>query len=222
MERYFDESISRVNVQHFSLAAENEFLAAMLAWEQAPVLPIYRWFEPELRPPRPESLGDEDLHKILWDVIRKLYQKRIVLDFTDHLSDRELYCLIFRDILPAREKKIDWPNNYLHWDCTGANCDPEVWLRYYATEEEREDWAETYNQPLAADAAAALSASIAPRAGVGGLSRLVAGRHRVGLSPLPRRLTQKIVQGWSRSRGRGTVREGTGPEVGVRRLAALA
>jgi hypothetical protein len=148
LERYFDESISRVNVQHFSLAAENEFLAAMLAWEQAPVLPIYRWFDPELRPPKPESLGDADLHKILWDVVRKLYQKRIVLDFTDHLTDRELYCLIFRDILPAREKKIDWPNNYLHWDCTGANCDPEVWLRYYATEEEREDWAETYYQPL--------------------------------------------------------------------------
>ena len=57
LERYFDESISRVNVQHFSLAAENDFLAAMLAWEQAPVLPIYRWFEPELRPPRPDALG---------------------------------------------------------------------------------------------------------------------------------------------------------------------
>ena len=148
LERYFDESISRVNVQHFSLAAENDFLAAMLAWEQAPVLPIYRWFEPELRPPRPESLDDANLHKIVWDVVQKLYQKRIVLDFTDHLNDHELYCLIFRDILPAREKKIDWPNNYLHWDCTGANCDPEVWLRYYATEEDREDWAETYNQPL--------------------------------------------------------------------------
>ena len=120
LERYFDESISRVNVQHFSLAAENDFLAAMLAWEQAPVLPIYRWFEPELRPPRPDVLSDENLHKILWDVIRKLYQKRIVLDFTDHLNDRELYCLVFRDILPAREKKIDWPNNYLHWDCTGT------------------------------------------------------------------------------------------------------
>ena len=60
----------------------------MLAWEQAPVLPIYRWFEPEMRPPRPESLGDADLHNILWDVVRKLYQKRIVLDFTDHLTDR--------------------------------------------------------------------------------------------------------------------------------------
>ena len=148
LERYFDESISRVNVQHFSLAAENEFLAAMLAWEQAPVLPIYRWFEPEMRLPRSESLDDESLQKILWDVVRKLYQKRIVLDFTDHLSDRELYNLVFRDILPAREKKIDWPNNYLHWDCSGADGDPDVWLRYYATEEEREDWADMYSQPL--------------------------------------------------------------------------
>ena len=148
LERYFDESISRVNVQHFTLAAENEFLAAMLAWEQAPVLPIYRWFEHELRPPRPESLDDENLHKILWDVVSRLYQKRIVLDFTGHLDDRELYRLIFRDILPAREKNIDWPKNYLHWDCTGADRDPEIWLRYYATDEEREDWAEMYNQPL--------------------------------------------------------------------------
>ena len=50
LEPFYDESISRVNVQHLPLAVENEFLASMLAWEQAPVLPIYRWFEPELRP----------------------------------------------------------------------------------------------------------------------------------------------------------------------------
>ncbi len=148
LERYVDESITRVNIQHRPLAAENEFLAAMLAWEQAPVLPIYRWFEPELRLPRPDVLSDADLHEILWDVVSKLYARRIVLDFTDHLSDRELYCLIFRDILPAREKKIDWPANYLHWDCTGPSGDPEVWLRFYASEEERQDWTARYRQPL--------------------------------------------------------------------------
>jgi hypothetical protein len=148
LERYLDESIDRVNIQHLTLAAENDFLASMLAWEQAPVLPIYRWFEPELRLPRPDLLSDANLHKILGDVVGKLFQKRIVLDFTDHLGDRELYCLIFRDILPAREKKLDYPSNYLHWDCTGPNGDPEVWLRYYASEAEREEWAELYGQPL--------------------------------------------------------------------------
>lgn len=148
LEPFYDESISRVNVEHLPLTVENEYLASMLAWETAPVLPIYKWFEPEMRPPRPGALGDEDLHEILGDVLRKLYQQRIVLDFTEHLSDRELYCLIYRDILPAREKKIDSKTNYLHWDCAGANGDPDVWLRYYASEEDRESWAETYHQPL--------------------------------------------------------------------------
>ena len=148
LEPFYDEAISRVNVQHLPLSVENEFLSAMLAWELAPVLPIYRWFEPELRPPRPGALADENLHEILWDVINKLHKKRIVLDFTDHLSDRDLYALIYRDILPSREKMIVSGRNYLHWDCTGPNRDPEVWLRYYATEEDREYWAETYHLPL--------------------------------------------------------------------------
>lgn len=148
LEPYYDESISRVNVRHLPITVENEFLASMLAWERAPVLPIYRWFSPELRPPRPDVLSDEDLHSILWDVIQKLYEKRIVLDFTDHLSDRELYSLIYRDILPSREKKIDSATNYLHWDCARGNGDPEIWLRYYATKAERQAWARTYRQPL--------------------------------------------------------------------------
>jgi hypothetical protein len=148
LERYLDESISLVNVQSWPLAAENEFLASMLAWEQAPVLPIFKWFETEMRPPRPDILSDGDLHEILWDVINRLHEKRIVLDFTDHLSDRELYTLIIRDILPAREKKLDSLNNWLHWDCTGESIDPEVWLTYYASDEDREEWAESYRQPL--------------------------------------------------------------------------
>ncbi len=148
LEPYYDESITRVNVHHLPLTVENEYLASMLAWEMAPILPVYRWFEPELRPPRPEVLGDRDLHDILRDIIDKLYEKRIVLDFTDHLSDRELYCLVYRDILPAREKKIDSGTNYLHWDCAGGSGDPEIWLRYYAIDEERDLWAETYRQPL--------------------------------------------------------------------------
>ncbi len=150
LEPYFDESISRVNVQHISLRHENEYLAAMLEWERAPVLPIYRWFEPELRPPHPSQLDDASLPKILDDLIERLYEKKIVLDFTDHLSDRELYQLICQDILPSREKKIDLRNGALHWDCshTGGVNDPVLWLKYYASDEDRDDWAERYGQPL--------------------------------------------------------------------------
>jgi len=148
LEPFFDESIARVNVDEVPTHVENEFLASMLAWEHAPVLPISKWFEPELNLPHPDALSDEQSHESLWEAIHRLFEKRIVLEFTDHLSDRELYRLIYRDILPSPEKKIDSPSNYLHWDCADVGGDPEVWLRYYATLEEREDWIGDFDDPL--------------------------------------------------------------------------
>jgi hypothetical protein len=71
-----------------------------------------------------------------------MFEKHIVLDFTDHLTDRQLYCLIYRDILPSHEKMIQRASNYLHWDCANIDGDPDVWLRYYACDEERQAWAE--------------------------------------------------------------------------------
>jgi len=150
LEPYFDESISRIDVQQISLHYENEYLAAMLEWEQAPILPIYRWFEPELRPPHSGRLTDKNLTKILDDLVERLFEKNIVLDFADHLSDRELYDLICRNILLSREKKIDMRHGALHWDCShvGSDGDPTTWLTYYASDEDREDWAERYGLPL--------------------------------------------------------------------------
>ncbi len=148
LEPYFDEAIRSVNVAELPTPMENEFLASMLAWERAPVLPVSQWFEPELQLPAPDTLSDDELHAILWNTIDRLYERRIVLDFTDHLSDRELYRLIYRDILPCKEKKIDSLANYLHWDCADMGGDPTVWLRYYASEAEREMWAEDYGERL--------------------------------------------------------------------------
>jgi hypothetical protein len=148
LEPFFDESLAHINTGEIPTPVENEFLASMLAWERAPVLPISRWFEPELRLPAPEALPDAALHDALWNAVHQLFEKRIVLDFTDHLSDRELYCLIYRDILPAHEKKIDSGDNYLHWDCADVGDDPHVWLTYYATAAERQSWAEEFAAPL--------------------------------------------------------------------------
>lgn len=141
LEPFVDESFDLLQMRQLPLAAENEFLASMLAWERAPVLPIGRWFDPELVLPKPESLSDAELTSLLNDTLCRLYEQRVVLEFTDHLSDRQLYCLIFRDILPSYEKKIDLPRNYLHWHCLDES-DIESWLRYYATSDERAQWAE--------------------------------------------------------------------------------
>ncbi|MDR1923849.1 MAG: hypothetical protein LBQ66_05705 [Planctomycetaceae bacterium] len=146
IEPYIDESVNRIFLRSFPIRFENEFLASMLDWESAPVEPIYRWFEPELRIPAPESLPDEKLSLILFDLINKLYDKKIVLDFTDHLSDRELYGLIYRGILPSREKNLRHRSSFIHWDCSYG--DSDIWLAYYASDDDREQWSDCYDEPL--------------------------------------------------------------------------
>ncbi len=150
LEPYVDESMDLVNVSKKPTSFENEYLASMLAWERAPVLPISHWFEPKLDLPPPEELTWREIHETLWEAIRVLHKKQIVLEFTEHLSDFQLYCLILRDILPSHEKKLDLSSTYLHWYCLDASEDPETWLRYYATDEERQRWAQSNHEPLPA------------------------------------------------------------------------
>ncbi|MDR3181552.1 MAG: hypothetical protein LBT89_01305 [Planctomycetaceae bacterium] len=138
LEPYVDESIFRVHFRHRSIRIENDFLAGMLDWEVSPVEPIAQWFEPELQIAPPETLGDDDLSVALDNVIQRFFDKKIILDFTNHLSDRELYTLIYRDILPLREKNLQHRNGYMHWDCSCG--DDDLWLRYYASDCEREEY----------------------------------------------------------------------------------
>jgi hypothetical protein len=141
IEPYLDESIWEIDFRGLPTPVENRFLESMLAWELAPLAPIARWFDPPLALQPASTLDDEQLRDRLWRVVEQLYAKRIVLDFTDHLSDRELYALIRRDILPATVKQVDLPDNYFHWDCSATeDGDPTVWLAYYASDEERETW----------------------------------------------------------------------------------
>ena len=137
LEPFADESVSRVRFIHRSLRHENEFLAGMLDWEVSPVEPIARWFVPELSVPSPGRLDDEQLAQTLENVIAKLFEKKLLLNFTDHLSDRELYTLIYRDILPSREKNLRQRNGFIHWDCSCG--DDTTWLRFYASDDEREE-----------------------------------------------------------------------------------
>jgi hypothetical protein len=146
LEPFLDESVHILDCRRLPTSAENEFLSQMLAWERAPVLPIAKWFEPELVLPPPDQLRGDQLHEVLWETIEKLYAQRIVLDFTEHLSDRQLYCLILRDILPSPEKKLDLPRNYLHWHFLDIDTQPEIWLAYYASDIEREMWSDETGQ----------------------------------------------------------------------------
>ena len=142
LEPLQDESIESVDIARMTTHSENDFLESMLEWERAPMIPVAEWFDPVLTLPEADELSDDDVAKRLAKTIHSLYTKHIVLEFTDHLSDRELYALVSRDILPAYEKKLDRRKAYLHWDCANTSDDPDTWLRYYASEQEREVWAE--------------------------------------------------------------------------------
>src|SRR5438477_6368488 len=76
LEPFFDDAILHINSEEIPTEVENEYLAGMLAWERAPVLPIAEWFEPELRLPSPDVLNDEQLHEALWEVVQRLYDRR--------------------------------------------------------------------------------------------------------------------------------------------------
>jgi len=104
-------------------------------------MPIANWFDPPLQLPAPDGLSAEEIHQRLSRTIEQLYQAKVVLDCTDHLSDRQLYTIIYRDILPCCEKKVDLPGNYLHWRCLDEH-DETLWLRFYASAVERRQWQE--------------------------------------------------------------------------------
>ena len=117
IEPFIDESYYMVDLDKMSTRRENEYLSSLLAWEKAPVLPICRWFEPELVVPPHHTMEDLELKQQLHQLIGRLYEKNILLLSTGHLSDRQLYCLISRDILPAEEKKVMLPDAYIRWQC---------------------------------------------------------------------------------------------------------
>ena len=140
LEPYMDESVELVDASQMSTEEENKFLRAMLCWERSPVIPISQWFEPELQLPHPDTLSDRNLSKVMWDAVERLAEQRIFLQCADHLSDRQLYCVLFRDILSATEKKIDLPDNDLIWKLVDLESDPELWLTYYADDHQRYQW----------------------------------------------------------------------------------
>jgi hypothetical protein len=148
MEPYLDESVYLVNLDRMSTVRENEFLSSMLAWEKAPVLPISQWFSPELQLVPHQQFDDEGLSVELDRVIHLLFEKKIALLQTGHLSARQLYCLIARDILRAEEKMVQLPGREtLQWQCFNPD-DEESWLRYYASDAQRAHWAVENNLRL--------------------------------------------------------------------------
>lgn len=94
--------------------------------------------------PPPEQLNDELLHDKLWEVVTALALLGAYLYSTDYLSDRELYSYLWREAL--REPTVVMPHDQtfaMHIDLVGSGSEEDIanYLRYYADEPTRQDWA---------------------------------------------------------------------------------
>jgi hypothetical protein len=124
---------------------EEEFLRQVLEYETAEPVSLFRLLENSgLDLPVLEDLDDASLPKKLKEIIERMAGLGAYLLHTDHLSDRELYRYLYDDGL--REEAVLFPENasYAYMiDLTGSGSDEDnqVYLKYYADEQQRQRWA---------------------------------------------------------------------------------
>ncbi|HEY0729909.1 MAG TPA: hypothetical protein VGD38_17625 [Pyrinomonadaceae bacterium] len=124
---------------------EEEFLRHVLEYENAEPISLLRLLENSgLEVPPPDQFDDETLAIKLKELIDRMASLGAYLLHTDHLSDRALYEYLYHDGL--REEAVLFPENpsyaYMN-DLTGSGSeeDNQVYLKYSADEQYRQQWA---------------------------------------------------------------------------------
>jgi len=124
---------------------EEEFLRHVLEYETAEQISLLRLLENAgLQVPPPESLDDDVLKIKLKEIVDRMGSVGAYLVHTNHLSDRDLYGYLYHEAL--REETVLFPENpsYAYMiDLTGSGSedDNQAYLKYYADEEYRRQWA---------------------------------------------------------------------------------
>jgi hypothetical protein len=124
---------------------EEEFLRHVLEYEKAAPISLLRLLENSgLEVPAPENLDKDALRVKLKEIIERMASLGAYLLHTNHLSDRELYEYLYHEGL--REEAVLFPENpsYSYMiDLTGSGSeeDNQTYLKYYADEDYRRQWA---------------------------------------------------------------------------------
>ena len=124
---------------------EEEFLRQVLEYESAEPISLFRLLENSgLEIPAADELDDAALTNKLKEIVERMATMGAYLLHTDHLTDRELYHYLYSDGL--REEAVLFPENpsYAYMiDLTGSGSetDNQTYLKFYADEEHRQQWA---------------------------------------------------------------------------------
>ena len=136
---------SAMSLEDLPADVEEEFLRHVLEYETAEPISLFRMLENSgLELPSPESLGNVDVTTKLTETIERMASLGAYLLHTNHLSDLALYEYLYNDGL--REEAVLFPENrgYAYMiDLTGSGSeeDNHVYLKYYADEQQRQQWA---------------------------------------------------------------------------------
>ena len=124
---------------------EEEFLRHVLEYENAEPISLLQLLENSgLHVVAPDQLEHETLRLKLKEIIERMASLGAYLLHTNHLSDRALYEYLYHDGL--REEAVLFPENpsYAYMiDLVGSGSeeDNQIFLKYYADEKYREQWA---------------------------------------------------------------------------------
>lgn len=125
---------------------ERAFLERMDAHENGPFTTNFeQLLKAGIALPEPEALDDPAVTRKLWEVIDALADLGVILDQTNHLSDRELYGELWHRVL--RDEVPDVPPDETEWwhvDLIGTGSREHIltYLTYYADDDTRGDWRE--------------------------------------------------------------------------------
>lgn len=147
---YFFHRFRRLTVEE-----ENEYLRETLAWEGAPILPIGEWLDATWAPLDLSAASEAEISSALRDLLERLRLLNHEIWRADHLSNRCLYELIVRRLLPCKMKRLTksrspyvWNFEFYSEDGRLDASDESIWLTYYATSEERRVWSQDRNVAL--------------------------------------------------------------------------
>ena len=131
---------------------EEAFLENVLAFETAPKTTYAkRLLTANIWLPSPDSLSSQALTEKLQEVVHGLAQQQTYLSHTDHLSDAELYRMLWEKLLNLETADVPLdPDAAVIIDILGGGTekDLQLYLRHYATEEDRLVWEAQLDEPI--------------------------------------------------------------------------
>lgn len=128
------------------------FWSQVVEYEKAPQsCDVLRLEEMGVALPPPENVSDAELPGKLREIFAALAGANTFFSHTDHYSDRELYTHLWHDTL--REINVVMPSVAgftCFYDLVGSGSDEDThaWLKHYANEETRRQWAKDFPEDV--------------------------------------------------------------------------